>query len=482
MKILISTALVIPFAGTAVHADSNTTGADFAGHSETCSMPTDRIADGNAGVNWAIDRNKKLYFEAGELNNDLNWKDVPTWIREIVVVPTARCDKLILPKQSDGLFQNLCSLQAIDTSIFDTSQVESMNGMFANCTYLRTLDLSGFDTSHVTEMKEMFKGCASLLSVNLSSFNTGSVTTFESMFSDCNSLSELDLASFNTSSVQNMAHMFDNCYCLKNINLSSFDTKNVKNFEFMFCNCALGQLDLSSFHTPNAENMQYMFINCKSLTTLNLANFDTSKITGSQSCKMLSGCQSLQQINLSNDFFKGDMSDCGPYTQQTSWVQLNNPRNVKSWLEMAQTMSNDGAGWWSLVHETSMLTFDTNGGFEMNPVFESTGNSIDLSSYIPAKTGYDFAGWYFDEQCTEKADSPFLLKSDITLYAAWKLQDLTLTFDSRGGSQINPVTAAYGSTVDIKDYKPTKKGYTFLIGWFTDYDCTNAAEAQHTRS
>src|SRR5699024_1945157 len=43
----------------------------------------------------------------------------------------------------------------------------------------------------------------------------------------------------------------------------------------------------------------------------------------------------------------------------------------------------------------------------------------------------------------------------------------TLTFASDGGSYIRPVTALYGSIVDLTKYVPKKEGYIFR-GWYTD--------------
>ncbi|MDD4843288.1 MAG: S-layer homology domain-containing protein, partial [Anaerotignum sp.] len=43
----------------------------------------------------------------------------------------------------------------------------------------------------------------------------------------------------------------------------------------------------------------------------------------------------------------------------------------------------------------------------------------------------------------------------------------TLTFDTNGGSDISSVSKINGTAVDLKDYKPTREGYTFA-GWYFD--------------
>ncbi|MCF0261238.1 MAG: InlB B-repeat-containing protein, partial [Erysipelotrichaceae bacterium] len=89
------------------------------------------------------------------------------------------------------------------------------------------------------------------------------------------------------------------------------------------------------------------------------------------------------------------------------------------------------------------------------------------------KEGYDFTGWYLDEACTQKADSPFVLAESAVLYAGWKIQPKTLTFNSCGGTVFAPVT---GEDVEIHldQYIPMKEGWVFA-GWFTDSEYQNPA-------
>lgn len=47
--------------------------------------------------------------------------------------------------------------------------------------------------------------------------------------------------------------------------------------------------------------------------------------------------------------------------------------------------------------------------------------------------------------------------------AEWEAKTITLTFDSNGGSTINPVTAKFGTDVPAIA-EPVKEGYTFTAG------------------
>ena len=56
--------------------------------------------------------------------------------------------------------------------------------MFYECNSLQSLDVSSFDTSEVTDMSYMFYKCNSLYS-DFSSFDTSKVTDFSGMFYNC---------------------------------------------------------------------------------------------------------------------------------------------------------------------------------------------------------------------------------------------------------------------------------------------------------
>ena len=87
--------------------------------------------------------------------------------------------------------------------------------------------------------------------------------------------------------------MFSECKSLTQLDLSNFDTRQVTTMINMFCRCyRLTQLDLSSFDTHNVTRMNGMFSCCESLNQLDLNNFDTSKVTDMQA--MFYYCKNLQ--------------------------------------------------------------------------------------------------------------------------------------------------------------------------------------------
>ena len=64
------------------------------------------------------------------------------------------------------------------------------------------------------------------------------------------------------------------------------------------------------------------------------------------------------------------------------------------------------------------LTFNTNGGSNINPVTEPENTVIDLADYLPAKKGFKFSGWYADAALTQKMEK-VTLGQNSTVYAKW---------------------------------------------------------------
>lgn len=65
------------------------------------------------------------------------------------------------------------------------------------------------------------------------------------------------------------------------------------------------------------------------------------------------------------------------------------------------------------------LTFDTNGGSEIASILRAEYTTVDLSDYKPTREGYEFTGWYADEDLTDKITS-IRLTRNTTVYAGWE--------------------------------------------------------------
>lgn len=109
----------------------------------------------------------------------------------------------------------------------------------------------------------------------------------------------------------------------------------------------------------------------------------------------------------------------------------------------------------------------------------TTGTSLSViftADGTPALTGYTFDGWYYDADCTEKyanyEDNRITVnysdthdkdtapnQVEITLYAGWKANKYTVSFDSYPSSKTVTYDSSYGELP-----LPKRGGYDFL-GW-----------------
>ena len=117
-------------------------------------------------------------------------------------------------------------------------------------------------------------------------------------------------------------------------------------------------------------------------------------------------------------------------------------------------------------------------GGELHP--ESyTKYTYDWAPYLDdaEREGYTFEGWFDHPEMTGEplTKIPDGLMEDITLYAKWTINQYTIIFDSKGGSEVAPITQDYASTVSAP-IAPTREGYTFA-GWDSEVPQTMPAES-----
>ncbi len=176
-----------------------------------------------------------------------------------------------------GMFMLSSSLESLDLTGWDTSNVTNMGGMFGGISpSLEYLDLSVLDVSNVTDMSGMF-GSSDIQKVNLTGWNTSNVITMERMFEDADSLMELDLSTWDVSSVTNMSEMFAYCDSLTSVNISGWDTSDVTDMAHMFNSHLATIQGVEELDVSNVTNMEEMF-NSTYLVTLDLSKWDTSKV------------------------------------------------------------------------------------------------------------------------------------------------------------------------------------------------------------
>ena len=330
-----------------------------------------------------------FYSQGGTLSSEwksmmnltfVNW-DVADYTLEdhkiIAITISDDSDVMYLPGSCEDFFEWFTSLQSLDLSKADTSNVTDMSGMFHNCQRLQSLDISGFDTSNVTDMSQMFSGCSHLQTLDVSGFDTSNVTDMSGMFSGCRNLQTLDVSGFDTSNVADMSSMFGYS-SLQTLNVSGFDTSNVTDMSLMFAWCGnLQTLDVSGFDTSNVTDMSWMFSGCGNLQTLDVSGFDTSNVVGMRG--IFGNCSNLQSLDVSG-FDTSDVTDMsgmfsGCDNLQTLDVSGFNTSNVTD-------MSGMFSGCISL-QTLDVSGFDTWNVTEMHTMFHGCDSlqRLDLSSF-----------------------------------------------------------------------------------------------------
>ena len=135
----------------------------------------------------------------------------------------------------------------------------------------------------------------------------------------------------------------------------------------------------------------------------------------------------------------------------------------------------------NLPEETYTVTFDSDGGSEIEPVTVKDGEKVTKPEADPTKDGYTFKGWFNGDT---EYDFETAVTANITLKAKWEVVvvNYKVTFDSDGGSEVAAVEVKDGEKVTKPAADPTKTGYTFK-GWFIgdkDYDFEKAVTANIT--
>ncbi len=155
------------------------------------------------------------------------------------------------------------------------------------------------------------------------------------------------------------------------------------------------------------------------------------------------------------------------WTPKTVKVTFNRNTSSSDTTTLSQTFTYAASG--------NKFGYNTNG----NPTWAQTGQFGGWD-----RTGYKLLGWSTDKNATTATYSVYSGVNDswinsnspsVTLYAIWQINQYTITFDTKGGSTISPITQNYGTSI-TKPANPTKTGYTFT-GWDKTIPSTMPAQS-----
>ena len=142
---------------------------------------------------------------------------------------------------------------------------------------------------------------------------------------------------------------------------------------------------------------------------------------------------------------------------------------------------------WRYKPATYTVTFDANGGTNAPSSQTKTyGVALTLTTAIPTRANYRFAGWSKDRNATSAsytAGGSYTDNAGVTLYAVWVYspESYTVRFDANGGTGApSSQTKTYGVPLTLSMVKPTRAGYEFL-GWATSKSATASEYAPGER-
>lgn len=138
----------------------------------------------------------------------------------------------------------------------------------------------------------------------------------------------------------------------------------------------------------------------------------------------------------------------------------------------------------TVSENTYTVTYNANGGSGAPSAQTKTHNqTLTLSKTKPTRTGYTFLGWSKSSGASTASYQPgasFTDNANTTLYAIWRINTYTITYNLNGGSgDIKAQTKTHGTAVKLSDKVPTRTGYTFL-GWAKSSSATGAEYSPST--
>jgi len=111
------------------------------------------------------------------------------------------------------------------------------------------------------------------------------------------------------------------------------------------------------------------------------------------------------------------------------------------------------------------IAFDSNGGSSVAPIIQ-TFDSIVTAPAQPTLPGYDFGGWFLDDETFLQPYSFNTMSFDTNLYAKWTPTIYQISYTLNGGALADGTTLSYTVEDDLVTFKsPVREGHTFN-GWF----------------
>lgn len=160
------------------------------------------------------------------------------------------------------VFNRCYALEELDLSSWNTDKVTIMRDMFNSMRALKDLKL--FKLNHADNrnllLEGMFQSAWSLDNLDFTEWDTSDVTSMQEMFADMRGLTSLDISMFVSPKVTSFMYFISSCPALTWVDASNLTSDKATDIRYMFRgNSALRYLDIRSFDFTKPTNASNVF-------------------------------------------------------------------------------------------------------------------------------------------------------------------------------------------------------------------------------
>lgn len=164
--------------------------------------------------------------------------------------------------------------------------------------------------------------------------------------------------------------------------------------------------------------------------------------------------------NKEGEVFKGWMASQGNSIVDASYIVTRNTDFI------------------AIVNKQVKIVFNTEDGKPIQTITLESGDELPEVT-LPTKENYVFKGWYTNTLGTGPVYvTGAVVYEDLVLYANWGDSEFILSFDTDGGTPVEPIYLLKGEAIGL-DQLTTKLGSRFE-GWYTEPDLINKVPNLYT--
>lgn len=167
-----------------------------------------------------------------------------------------------------------------------------------------------------------------------------------------------------------------------------------------------------------------------------------------------------------SQYYTKDVAYGGSFTLgSTAWAGYTGSSTYRSQISGSTKIA-------TAPRPTYTVKYNANGGSSAPASQTKTyGVTLKLSTKKPTRANYTFQGWATSASGSVKyaAGANYTANASVTLYAVWKINTHTVTFDANGGTIASTGQETYEKTVNhgsaVGTLPEAVKDYSNLLGW-----------------